>query len=188
MNAEKETLAIKYMIKFSGTKIGGLIFPNHTNKFLFVFLLSMHSIYWLTASWSPLPFLASNLLGIYVGGGIFKPWGIIINQGMNLPKYDLNVLKIGLPFIALNWIAIFACLYMYGTVLENGVPIAGTWKHFYFSAITLTTIGYGNIVPSGYIAEALAVIEALAGFVGFSIIVGIVTSITIKRSGSGNVT
>jgi inward rectifier potassium channel len=45
---------------------------------------------------------------------------------------------------------------------------------FFFSVHTLATIGYGNIVPVTFAANALVAFESLVGLLGFSIIAGIV--------------
>lgn len=44
---------------------------------------------------------------------------------------------------------------------------------FFFSAHTLTTVGYGNIAPGSISANVLAVIEALVGLLGFALATGI---------------
>ena len=44
---------------------------------------------------------------------------------------------------------------------------------FFFSAHTLTTVGYGNIAPGSISANALAVVEALIGLLGFALATGI---------------
>jgi inward rectifier potassium channel len=44
---------------------------------------------------------------------------------------------------------------------------------FFFSAHTLTTVGYGNIAPSTVSANILAVVEALIGLLGFALATGI---------------
>src|SRR5580700_3582574 len=44
---------------------------------------------------------------------------------------------------------------------------------FFFSAHTLTTVGYGNIAPGSISANALAAIEALIGLLGFALATGI---------------
>ena len=44
---------------------------------------------------------------------------------------------------------------------------------FFFSAHTLTTVGYGNIAPKTVSANLLAVVEALIGLLGFALATGI---------------
>jgi inward rectifier potassium channel len=44
---------------------------------------------------------------------------------------------------------------------------------FFFSAHTLTTVGYGNIAPGSISANVLAVVEALIGLLGFALATGI---------------
>jgi inward rectifier potassium channel len=44
---------------------------------------------------------------------------------------------------------------------------------FFFSAHTLTTVGYGNISPGSISANMLAVVEALIGLLGFALATGI---------------
>jgi inward rectifier potassium channel len=44
---------------------------------------------------------------------------------------------------------------------------------FFFSAHTLTTVGYGNIAPNAISSNVLAVIEALIGLLGFALATGI---------------
>jgi hypothetical protein len=43
-------------------------------------------------------------------------------------------------------------------------PVATLWTFVYYSTITITTLGYGDIVPKSSIAQAVTVIELLAGF------------------------
>ncbi len=181
MNKKKQTRLIKFSNWLADTKFAEIIFPDHARKLVFVFLLFTHSLYWLTAWWSPWPFLIFNLIGLWFSQGIFKPWSLVISQASQ-PEWDAGVLKISVPFVALNVVAVFACLYMFGTVIdENGVPIDGVWKHFYFSAVTLTTLGYGNIVPNDTLTEFVAVVESLVGFIGFAVFAGIVVAISLKR-------
>lgn len=142
----------------------------------------MHSLYWATAWWSPWPYVVITVLGLWFGQGVFRPWATIVSQAM-LPNWDSNILKITIPFIVLNYISFFACLYMFGSVVDGtGNSISGTWKNFYFSAVTLTTLGYGNLTPSGTFSEAVATIEAIVGFMGFAVLTGIIASIVLKRT------
>jgi inward rectifier potassium channel len=45
---------------------------------------------------------------------------------------------------------------------------------FFFSTHTLTTVGYGNVYPTGPWANATAAIEALVGLMGFAVVTGLV--------------
>ena len=44
---------------------------------------------------------------------------------------------------------------------------------FFFSAHTLTTVGYGSMSPAGMAANVTAALEALAGLMGFAVITGV---------------
>lgn len=54
-----------------------------------------------------------------------------------------------------------------GTALDNFVSA------FFFSFQTFTTVGYGAIAPGGFLASALAAVEALVGILTFALITGI---------------
>ena len=47
------------------------------------------------------------------------------------------------------------------------------WRAFFFSVETLSTIGYGNIVPVNLAANMLVAVEALTGLAGFAIVTGL---------------
>jgi inward rectifier potassium channel len=73
----------------------------------------------------------------------------------------------------------FGALYMWNGIEHlKGADASSTWGQFwnafFFSAHTLTTVGYGNIYPIGPGANTLAVIEALLGLLSFAIATGLV--------------
>ena len=99
------------------------------------------------------------------------------------PNWDSAMLKAVVPIVVLNYVAVFACFYQFGVVIDSdGNAINSMWQHFYFSAVTLTTLGYGNLTPSGFISEAFATIQAIIGFMGFAVMAGVVASIALKRA------
>ena len=180
---KKESRTIRFAIRLANTKAGKFLFSSHKRiqMVIWCFLLFTQGLYWATAWWSPWPYLIFMALGVWFGQGLLKPWSLIISQAIE-PEYDSSVLKIAIPFIVINYVAAFACLYMFGTVVDgDGIQISGTWSHFYFSAVTLTTLGYGNLTPFGMFSEVIATIEAIVGFMGFAVMAGIVGSIAIKR-------
>jgi inward rectifier potassium channel len=74
---------------------------------------------------------------------------------------------------------IFASLYIsIGIEHLKGAQAPSSWSQFlnafFFSAHTLTTVGYGNIYPSGPGANIIAIVEALLGLLSFAIATGLV--------------
>lgn len=55
---------------------------------------------------------------------------------------------------------------------------------FYYSFVTLTTVGYGDITPVGPTAQMLAIWESLAGQLYLAILVARLVGLHIARSGS----
>lgn len=180
----KLTRAKKFAYWLAKTKFGKFAFSNKKNIIIFfsTFMIFTHSFYWATAWWSPWPYIIFMLIGVWFGQEIFSQFSTIIKQSME-KDWDPSLLKIGIPFMLLNWAAFFACLYTFGTINDStGSQVEGVWKHFYFSVVTLTTLGYGNLLPGDFIAELLATIETLIGFMGFAVLAGIVASIAFKRA------
>jgi len=53
---------------------------------------------------------------------------------------------------------------------------------FFFSGHTLTTVGYGNLVPRGIAANLAATMEALVGLLGFAVITGLLVARVARPS------
>jgi inward rectifier potassium channel len=80
-------------------------------------------------------------------------------------------------YIVVN--TVFALVYLaIGTEYIKGTDAPTEWLRFvyafFFSAHTLTTVGYGNMYPIGVAANAVASIEALVGLLAFAIATGLV--------------
>lgn len=95
---------------------------------------------------------------------------------IDMPLWEfLSVLL--LFYIGINFL--FALVY-YGIGIEhlNGIDSIGSqWAQFgqayFFSAQTFTTVGYGHISPSGFMASLVAAVEALIGLLSFAIATGL---------------
>lgn len=91
---------------------------------------------------------------------------------------------------------VFACLYDLvhgldpGAFLHHGAPPAETGQvvsYLFFSFVTLTTTGYGDIVPVHPVARSLAMLEALTGQLYLAILLARLVSLEImnRRDGGG---
>ncbi len=75
---------------------------------------------------------------------------------------------------------VFAFIYYYAVGMEHlrgsdaPTPVAHFLNAFFFSAHTLTTVGYGNIWPDGIFANSIASLEALLGLLAFAVATGLV--------------
>lgn len=91
-------------------------------------------------------------------------------------SWPLFFLLVGLAFAVLN--TAFAAAYMAIGIehLKNAYAPTAEMRFvnaFFFSAHTLTTVGYGNIYPEGIGAELTSAFEALVGLLGFAIATGL---------------
>jgi inward rectifier potassium channel len=82
----------------------------------------------------------------------------------------------GMGYFVVN--ALFAIGYLACGPGALGSETAGMREHtylraFFFSVQTLSTIGYGQVVPVGTAANTLVTLEALAGLFGFGIVTGL---------------
>lgn len=73
---------------------------------------------------------------------------------------------------------VFALLYVNNgistlTGIDPGDPIHNFEQAFFFSIQTFTTVGYGHISPSGFMASFIASVEALIGLLSFALATGL---------------
>jgi inward rectifier potassium channel len=97
----------------------------------------------------------------------------------------LHLINIGwIPFFGLVFLAyvvvntVFALAYVsLGAEQIQGMDAPSALGRFlnafFFSAHTLTTVGYGTLAPRGIAANFLAVVEAIVGLMGFAIATGL---------------
>ena len=108
----------------------------------------------------------------------FWAWADIFHR-LTLLSWPRFFVVVFLIYFVVN--CLFSLLYLVIGV-ENLQGIHGTgvsdkfWGAFFFSAQTLTTVGYGHVSPAGLMASALSSVESLVGVLGFAIATGLVYS------------
>ena len=120
--------------------------------------------------------------------------GIINKDGSSNIKHNnrkFNTDDLYSFFIDLSWLKFFLLVLLGYTLfnilfgfiyvaigIEQITPSKGNFLYdflngFFFSAQTLTTVGYGGIAPKGVLANIIAAFEALIGLLSFSFITGL---------------
>jgi len=94
---------------------------------------------------------------------------------LNIPRWKFMTI-IFIFYLIVNFL--FASLYcLIGVEHLNGISatnfIAKFGQAFFFSAQTFTTVGYGHISPTGFLASFVASVEALFGLLSFAIATGL---------------
>lgn len=92
--------------------------------------------------------------------------------GISWPKFFTIILSI---YIGVN--LVFAALYKFCGIEEitqsTGTFWGDFWNGFFFSAQTITTVGYGGMAPTGQLASWISTFEAFLGLLFFSFITGL---------------
>lgn len=108
-------------------------------------------------------------------GQSFEAWLNIYNRFIMMP-WSTFFLIVLVVYLVLNFI--FAITYyLIGVEHLIGVNMTSThsqfWDSFFFSAQSLTTVGYGRISPDGFAASWVSSIESLTGLMMFAIVTGL---------------
>jgi inward rectifier potassium channel len=112
----------------------------------------------------------------------FVRLGIPFYETFNVYHYLLSASWLKLILIIIGWYSLFNFLfvglyYAYCPSQITGMIYTNEWQRFweiyFFSAQTLTTVGYGRINPTGIAASAIASLEALTGLMSFALITGL---------------
>lgn len=127
---------------------------------------------------------------------------VLKNQPLIRQDGSINVKRRGLPFyntannyhklITMSWgkfwlivlcgyliiNTLFAFIYLFiGVDNLNGAEGTNTYQHFwdafFFSAQTISTVGYGHISPKGMAANSVAALESMMGLLAFALATGL---------------
>jgi len=112
----------------------------------------------------------------------------IVNRGLPfIQPSDVYQELITMPWLKFNMLVItaytivntfFAVIYfLIGTQHLTNIEGATEWEKFldafFFSAQSLTTVGYGRVAPVGIPASSVAAVESLVGLLGFALATGL---------------
>jgi inward rectifier potassium channel len=94
---------------------------------------------------------------------------------ITMPWWKFNIIILT-SYFSINFI--FALIYYFGDISHvNGMIYSTEFEKFmevfYFSAQSLTTVGYGRLNPVGYFNSSVAVVESFIGLLGFALATGL---------------
>ena len=145
----------------SGSAIAAFALSVAISMNVFVIILrlrgtpSAFDLHMVAAAWLVL----SITLGAVVGRAVFAPGAVNYHR---IVGAVLLYLLIALGFVALfAFVGLLIPKAFSGLVLEDNATFASS--AIYFSFVTLTTVGYGDIVPVHPIARSLCNLEAICG-------------------------
>ena len=91
---------------------------------------------------------------------------VVVRRAFQHERVSLNTLAAGLTAYLLIGV-FFSTLYRCDSALQNFTIFAETTQpngdYTYFSFVTLTTLGYGDLTPATDVARSLAIFEAILG-------------------------
>lgn len=116
---------------------------------------------------------------------MFAMWAFI-DYGRSIPRVALTAFTIILFFGLLY--AIFPGLVDYGIVVAPHantpyMPNHPTWfEPFYYSVVTFTTLGFGDVSAKGVAGQMAVVIEVVLGYITLGLLISILGNMVARRS------
>lgn len=98
-------------------------------------------------------------------------WWVSSDCGRSLTRWALFILLVTLLFA-----------FAYSRVGVDYGDYDTTFSPLYFSIVTLTTLGYGDVVPASIPAQVLAALEAMTGYVGLGGLLSILANKMARRA------
>ena len=96
-----------------------------------------------------------------------------------ITTYITIAISFGLLYTVLS---LFSSTPVFNGITQDLPQIEFYFKHIYFSFITITTVGYGDVYPMTMLAQFLVVVEIITGIVLTNVILGLVIGSGILSS------
>jgi len=112
----------------------------------------------------------------------FHPWLFVVRMSW----FGFGVLVLGFYAFVNTLFALFYFSMDPAQVIGSAAPtnFSRFLNDFFFSAQSLTTVGYGTLAPGGVAASFCATIESLTGLLSFAMITGLLVARASKPSAS----
>jgi len=131
-----------------------------------------------------MPYLILLLLLFFFMGSFSSSYQQILLEGDIDKNKIIGSVSLFL-LLGLIWAMVYLLLFQIDPHAFSGIE-AGTWQQnfssmTYYSFVTLTTLGYGDVLPKSHLAEFFVSIEAIAGVFYMAIIVSSLISLKFAK-------
>lgn len=103
---------------------------------------------------------------------LYRAWGMI--------NYGQSLLRVGLLVVFL--IALFGEIYTLCPVLIDSTKPRTWFTPFYFSIVTYTTLGFGEITPATWLGEVIVSTEVVLGYLSLGLLLSVLAEKIARRS------
>jgi hypothetical protein len=93
----------------------------------------------------------------YFKAVLYTLWKLSADYGESLARWALSCVIV---------VFVFSLLYYFSNSIK---PTTNGLDYIYFSVVTFTTLGYGDILPDGPLGKSLACVEVALGFSMFGL-------------------
>ena len=140
---------------------------------------SILDVYLDTGAW----IIVGLTLGVVVTHAVFAPGQITIHRIVGAVLLYLNI---GLTFMALFCLVALTAPNAFAGFGPLQDDLAVVSKLIYFSFVTLTSVGYGDIVPVHPVARSLANVEAIIGQLYPATLLARLVTLELQGGGTAN--
>jgi len=102
---------------------------------------------------------------------IYWVWSVTSDCGRSLTRW---LLWLGLIWVAFGW--------LYTTVNVDFGPSPSPLSALYFSMVTLTTLGFGDVVPVSAAAQVVVMLQVVLGYLGLGGLLAILANKMTRRA------
>lgn len=130
--------------------------------------------------------VASEIFGsLFFGYTIIVLLNFILNSS-KITRHVIHAALIGYLLMGMMWASIYQLV---DTIAPGSFSLVQGWTdnprliYLYFSYVTLTTLGYGDITPLTAPAYSISIIEAIIGQIYITVLIARLVAIQISHSG-----
>jgi len=107
-------------------------------------------------------------------------WWLFADCGRSLVRWAAWSIGFAFLFALIFWIK--TPFFEFTNPAFSGEPVTDFWSYLYFSFVTFTTLGFGDIVALNWCAKLVVTLEVIAGYVMLGGLISILANKLARRS------